>query len=91
VLADVAARSAILNRYDRITGDGILHAAQRLTRNRRRLACDGVYQVVQSVARYQTRLPERAGPGDSRPPDIAGAGRVLDGIIELLAECRHGL
>ncbi|HXV76842.1 MAG TPA: hypothetical protein VD788_11060 [Candidatus Polarisedimenticolaceae bacterium] len=91
VLADVAARAAILNRYDRITGDGILHAAERLHRGRRRLGPEGVYAVVDGVARYQTRLPERAAPADARPPRVAGAERIFDGIVELLADCRHGL
>lgn len=91
LLGDVAARSAILNRYDRITGDGILHAATRLVRNRRRLSCDGIHEVVAGFAAYQTRLPEQrnpqAGP-ESTDPD---SGRVLDVIIDLAAHCRHSL
>jgi uncharacterized protein YdiU (UPF0061 family) len=91
VLGDVAARSAILNRYDRITGDGILHAATRLVRNRRRLGCDGIHEVVAGFAAYQTRLPEQRKPQaapESADPD---SGRVLDIIIDLAAHCRHSL
>ena len=91
LLGDIAARSAILNRHDRITGDGILHAATRLVRNRRRLGCDGIHEVVAGFASYQTRLPEQKTPGavlESSDPD---SGRVLDVIIDLAAHCRHGL
>jgi uncharacterized protein YdiU (UPF0061 family) len=91
VLGDVAARSSILNRYDRITGDGILQAAARLVRNRRRLGCDGVHEVVSGFAAYQTRLPEQ------RPASVAQAStdpdsrRVLEAIIDTTADYRHGL
>ena len=91
LLGDIAARSAILNRYDRITGDGIVHAATRLVRNRRRLGCDGIHEVVAGFASYQTRLPEQKPPQvelESSGPD---SGRVLEVIIDLVAHCRHSL
>ena len=90
VLGDVAARSAILNGYDRITGDGILHAATRLVRNRRRLACDGIHDVIAGFAAYQTRLPEQKRPRASVEPARPDSAKVLDAIIDLAAEYRHG-
>jgi uncharacterized protein YdiU (UPF0061 family) len=91
VLGDIAARSAILNRYDRITGDGILHAATRLVRNRRRLGCDGIHDVVAGFAAHQTRLPEQRPPQVSAESAGADSGKLLDVIIDLAADCRHGL
>jgi len=91
VLGDVAARSAILNRYDRITGDGILHAATRLVRNRRRLGLDGIQEVVAGFAAYQTRLPEQKKPQAAPESVDPDSGRVLDIIIDLAAHCRHSL
>jgi hypothetical protein len=91
ILADLSARSRILNRADRITGDGIVHAAERLTRGRKRLGCEGVYAVVDGLARRQTRLPERSvSPGETRT-GIDAAERLLDGISDLLLTHRHGL
>ena len=91
VLGDVAARSAILNRHDRITGDGILRAATRLVRNRRRLGCDGIHEVVAGFAAYQTRLPEQKTPRATLGSADRDSGRVLDVIIDLAAHCRHSL
>jgi uncharacterized protein YdiU (UPF0061 family) len=91
VLGDVAARSTILNRHDRITGDGILHAATRLVRNRRRLGCDGIHDVVSRFAIYQTRIPEQKSPATSIDSPDHDSSRVLEAIIDLAADCRHGL
>jgi uncharacterized protein YdiU (UPF0061 family) len=91
LLGDIAARSAILNRYDRITGDGIVHAATRLLRNRRRLGCDGIHEVVAGFASYQTRLPEQKPPQAELESSDPDSGRVLDVIIDLVAHCRHSL
>jgi len=91
VLGDIAARSAILNRYDRITGDGILHAATRLVRNRRRLGCDGIHDVIAGFAAYQTRLPEQRSPQASVEATDPDSGKLLDVIIDLAAHCRHSL
>jgi uncharacterized protein YdiU (UPF0061 family) len=91
LLGDIAARSAILNRYDRITGDGILHAVTRLVRNRRRLGCDGIHEVVAGFAAYQTRLPEQKSPQAALEASDPDSGRVLDVIIDLAAHCRHSL
>ncbi len=87
----MAARSAIINRPDRITGDGAIHAASKLVRNRKRVGCDGVYDVISRFAEYQTRLPENKTPRAVVPPTRPDFDNVLDGLIGLAADCRHGL
>ncbi len=90
VIAEVAARSAIQNRFDRITGDAVVYAADLLVRRRRALGPDGVWAVVERFVRHQTLVPELRVPGS--PARLrASARRAFDEILGILAECRHGL
>lgn len=91
LLTEVAQRSAVINRFDRITGDAALYAARSLIRNRRRLSSEELHLVIERFLDHQTRVPER-NPGGRAwqvgPPD---AKRLFDGLIEIVTELRHGL
>lgn len=90
LLSGISGRSSILNRFDRITGDASTYAAQRLCRNRRRLCSDEFHDVIRAFLLQQVRVPERRLPEGVFVPK-ANAKRVFDGLLEMLAECRHGL
>jgi hypothetical protein len=89
VLTGLARRSARVNAYARVTGDAVAHAAARLARARKRLGADGVYQVVDRFAGFQTRRPDTAG--SVTPPDSPDAKRVFDDLLRLVIETRDGL
>ena len=91
MLGDVAARSAIINRPDRVTGDGVLYAAERLARLRRRLGPDGVYEVVRRFGAHQTRRPESKPVAPAERSGRAEIDALLATLIDLVASCRHGL
>ena len=91
MLGDVAARSAIINRPDRVTGDGVLYAAERLARLRRRLGPDGLYEVVRRFGAHQARRPESKPVAPGERSGRAEIDRILASLIDLLASCRHGL
>jgi len=80
VAASLAARSAAVNGYARVTGDAISHAAARLARSRRRLGPDATYEVVMLFA--AARGGEQLGP-DAR--------RVFDDLLRLVVDARDGL
>jgi hypothetical protein len=90
MIAEVAARSAVRNRFDRITGDAVVYAADLLARQRRALGPDGVSAVVDRFVQHQTLVPELRRPGT--PARLrASARRAFDEILGILAQCRHGL
>jgi len=90
VIAEIAERSAVRNRFDRITGDAVVYAADLLARERRALGPDGVWAVLNRFVRHQTLIPELRTPGS--PPRLGrSARRAFDEILGILAECRHGL
>lgn len=85
VLADLAARSATINAYARITGDAVAHAAARLARARKALGADGIYEVVDRFAKRPAR------GADADPPFRPDAKRVFDDLLALAVETRDGL
>jgi hypothetical protein len=78
--SELAARSAAVNTYARVTGDAIAHAASRLARSRRRLGPDATYEVVNLFA--------AGGGGAPLNPD---ARRVFDDLLRLVVVSRDGL
>jgi hypothetical protein len=93
LLGEVARRSAVINRRDRITGDGVDYATDRLIRYRRRLSSGKLHRVIAAFLDHQDlNPPEPAGdrPPPARPP-AHDVRRVLDRLIEAVAEMRHGL
>ncbi len=89
LLREVAERSAVINRRERITGDGVDYATERLLRHRRRLGRGRLHRVIAEFVNHQDLDPVRAA-ARGRPP-ARDVRRVLDGLVGLLADLRHGL
>ena len=93
LLHEVARRSAVINRRDRITGDGVDYATDRLIRYRRRLSSGKLHRVIAAFVDHQDlNPPEPASDREpaERPP-AHDVRRVLDRLIAAVAEMRHGL
>ena len=90
LLARVAERSAVINRWDRITGDAVEYAAARLKRSRRSLGHDSLHAVIRGLLGHQDRRVPPAGNAAPRPQSAA-AQRVLGALLGVVAEYRHGL
>jgi hypothetical protein len=89
LLRQVARRSAVINRYDRITGDAVEFASARLGRARRRLGAASMLAVIEAMVAHQDRrLPQ---PEKETPPERPEAKRVLAQLLDVVAEYRHGL
>jgi len=93
LLADVARRSAQLNRADRITGDAIDYATARLVRNRLALGPARLQRLMDRFVRSQDRDPDRAAaPAGEAERALRGRSRrVFDGLLDLVHRCREGL
>jgi hypothetical protein len=57
VLREMRARSAIVNRFARITGDASIDAARRLVRERKRLGPDATYALIRRIIEEHATLP----------------------------------
>jgi hypothetical protein len=89
-LRQIAERSAVINRRDRITGDSVDYAAGALHRARRELGCEGLYRLVREFAASQALDPGSASRTalEQAPPD---ARRVFDRMLIAVDQLRHGL
>ncbi len=90
VLTEVAARSAVLNRFTRITGDAVVHAAARLTRAHRRLGADAVHDLIRRFVEAHTTNPDLATTA-SPPAPKTPARRIFDALLSDTEQFRHGI
>lgn len=91
VIEDVQARSSVINRFARITGDAATYAVERLTRKRSRLSPDEVYRVIHSFVRAQILVPEELPRSGKVPALSRGAKELFDDMLAFVVEYRHGL
>jgi hypothetical protein len=91
VTEEVAARSAILNRYARITGDAATYAVDRLLKKRGVLSADEIYRIIHSFVREQTLVPEEIPRRRKTRGLSRGAKDIFDDMLSLVVEYRHGL
>jgi len=92
LLGEVAHRAGVINRFDRVTGDSLAHGATELLRNRKSMSKPPMYRVIRQYTELQSQDPDvgdKSKPASRlRNPD---AKRILDTLIELQEQCRHGL
>lgn len=91
LLRDVAARSATINRFARITGDASIDIAARLSRTRRRLDPEATYAVIRALVEEHATLPVRRAAPPEPPPREPAARRAVEALRESIAGNRHGL
>jgi len=93
VLAELARRSAVINRADRITGDAIDHATDRILRRRRSLSRETLHALIVRFIERQDRSPLPAGAWEEEPPPAPPSKlrRLLDGLTTLVRDFREGL
>jgi hypothetical protein len=89
LLQEMATRAGAANTYARMTGDAVAHAAARLSRARRRIGPDAMYEIVDRLASLQSREP--AGRSASEAPRDELARKAFDDILGLLVSYRDGL
>ncbi len=55
---ELGMRAAIINQYDRITGNSILEVTTKVLKERKRLSFDEMYKVIQDFIQYQKMRPD---------------------------------
>ena len=89
LLSETSHRSAVINRFDRVTGDSVLYATQRLLEAQRRLSEREFHAIIRQFLELQTRNPDRRR--SARALKGPTAKRVFDSILGLTEELRYGL
>lgn len=90
-LREVAARSAVVNRLARITGDASIDIASRLSRTRRHLDPGAVYAVIRALVKEHACLPEEPRGRPAAAPRDPAALRAVEALRAAITGNRHGL
>jgi uncharacterized protein YdiU (UPF0061 family) len=92
ILAMVQRRSEVINRYARITGDSITHAATSLLKVRPQLTPAAWHRIIENFINDQILVPELRSTRRPAPTPVRGGGRaILDELHELNEMFCHGL
>ncbi|MGE0371298.1 MAG: hypothetical protein AB7Q01_05330 [Gammaproteobacteria bacterium] len=91
LLAELARRSALINRYERITGDAALIASKRLIKSRNTMNKNDIYKIISGFAAGQVLRPEHRAESPD-PVSWDRCSRMLyQSMIRIVAEYREGL
>jgi uncharacterized protein YdiU (UPF0061 family) len=91
IIADIAQRSALINRRERITGDGLLIAAKRMIRDANIVNHKELYEVFRDFVRDQVLVPERRIETRSKGPRSRPSRLLYGSLREIIREYREGL
>lgn len=68
VLVGIAMRSSVINRHDRITGDGIIHATETLLKYRKKVSLPELQALIEHFIQHQILLPASKKSTQKRKP-----------------------
>ncbi|MDH5593366.1 MAG: hypothetical protein OEY68_03085, partial [Gammaproteobacteria bacterium] len=83
ILNKMAKRSAIINRYDRITGNSMVYIAQRLSRYRNRISPEDFQAIIDNFVYEQTLKPE-SKHSITRKAQKQHAEKIFNGIMDIV-------
>ncbi|MBI5451238.1 MAG: YdiU family protein [Gammaproteobacteria bacterium] len=81
MLAEIRQRSVLINRYDRITGDAVLHVSTNLIRQRKKMKDDGWYQIFRDFIDQQILNPDYFASRAGAVPSLLDHLRKLQRIV----------
>jgi hypothetical protein len=91
VMLEITRRSARINRFTRLTGDGAVWAARRLLRLRHRLPSDRFHELIERFVDDQVLVPERRPRARTAAPEAHDVRRALTRLLAVVESNRHGL
>lgn len=93
ILRQIMQRSATINRYDRVTGDAIVKAAQALVRNVKSLTANDLQRTMEQfvdaqvlIPDYKRRILETYNHDSQRVRQ-----RIFKAMIKIVQDCRDGI
>ncbi len=86
VLLDISLRSALINKYERVTGDSITTIVHKVLKLKPKLTPEQIFEVARDFSHYQNLNPDKK-PNKNR----ADGDKVLRHIFKIVREYREGL
>ncbi|MDH5728725.1 MAG: protein adenylyltransferase SelO family protein, partial [Gammaproteobacteria bacterium] len=92
VLIAMSKRSELINRHDRITGDGLIHATERLMRSQKNLSNKELHNLFLDFVEQQVLVPEYFKKVDPHQHvRSTAAKKVLQGMLKVVKSHREGI
>lgn len=88
MLLKITLRSAIINKYDRITGDSITIIADKIIKSRPKLNSTQIFQILERFISYQDLNPEKAEQKEKLNPKEE---KLLFALFSIVRDYREGL
>ena len=93
LLDEMVARSAVINRYERVTGDALIYVAQQLIKLDRRINKTALHQLFSGFVEQQVLIPEvaeaLARPGSQQ--NMMTKDKHYQRMLKVIKECREGI
>lgn len=92
VLQSIQNRSSLINRYEKMTGDALIHIVSRMTRKSMRLTFNQRYSLMQSFINDQILDPDVRLDDTKRPvPRGEKMKKFYEWIFKIMKENREGI
>lgn len=91
LVTEISRRSALINRYERITGDGVLIASKRLIKSSNIMNYNDIYKILRGFTEDQILLPEGRAQTYDPANWTPGARLLYQSMIKIVSEYREGL
>ncbi len=90
LLDEMVSRSAVINRYERVTGDALIYVAKQLIKLDKNVSKIALHQMFAGFVEQQVLIPEVA----QKVTHLRGQGklaRTYKGLFRVIRECREGI
>ena len=93
VLRQLASRAALINRYDRATGDALIYVTDKLIRNRRKFTATELSHIIRAFVEQQVLRPEYFGQHSANGKRLRGirSNQLMKSIHTMVETYREGI
>ena len=93
ILREISARSALINRYERVTGDSIIHVAKQVMNSRKHLKSDELQQIINDFITRQVLWPEYFKHTSLPRTKLHNrkAKKAFESMLKIVKDCREGI
>ena len=92
-LREIADRSALINRYDRVTGDSIIHVARQMMNSGKHISSDELHQMFNKFVEQQILWPGYFQRSTVSRTKITNkkARKAFESMLRIVKDCREGI
>lgn len=93
LLRQLVNRSAIINRYERVTGDSVIYVANSLISNKEHISQADIHKLIKMFVAAQVLTPENIGRESAINKSVLSLRnkKLLDNIMKIVKDCREGI